>query len=78
MLNREQSTLVFINFKILLFKNRLFNANMVLFVLQYTLFSKHIGTGGLKVETFNHSHIILHVSIILGALIQSFVVKLYT
>lgn len=77
MLNWEQSTLVYLNFKTLFLKNWLFNANMLLFTLQYIIFRKYTGSGDLKMEIFNRNHIVLHISIILGALIQSFVVKSY-
>lgn len=77
MLNWDNYRLTAINLQTLLFRNLYFNINILLFTAQYIFYRKTVGSKGLNLAIFNRNHIILHVSIIVGALIQLSVVKRY-
>ncbi|OJU74733.1 MAG: hypothetical protein BGO09_08245 [Bacteroidetes bacterium 47-18] len=77
MLNWGNLPLMSINMQTLFFRNWSFNINLVLFAVQYFLYRKHTGTQDFDLKIFNRNHIILHVSIITGALLQMMVVKKY-
>lgn len=66
----KDSETFLINVKTLMFKNIFFNLSVFAFIIQYILY---IYVNGFKEKTimpFNRNHIILHISIILGAIIQ--------
>lgn len=77
MLNWNNRELLFTNMQTLVFRNLCFNLNVSLFILQYALYRKSAGKKGLDIAVFGKSHIILHISIIVGALIQMGFVKRY-
>ncbi len=77
MLNWGNLHLLGINIQTLFFRNWSFNANLSLFAVQYFLYRKHTGKQDFDLKLFNSNHIILHVSIITGALLQIMVVKKY-
>lgn len=70
MLNWGNSNALAINLTTLIFRNIYFNLNIILFlgVLLYT--NRFPKETSIKLEVFNRRHILLHISIILGALIQ--------
>ena len=74
MLNRDNSDLLGDNMLVLLFRNWYFNINMLLFLAEYIYFRKQADNTALQLHIFNPRHIILHISIILGAVIQLAVV----
>ncbi len=69
--NRELTTT---NMQILFFHNWYFNANMFLFLTGYMYVRFKEKTQGLQLLIFNRRHLILHISIIMGALLQLAVV----
>lgn len=77
MLNWGNRHSMSINVQTLFFRNWSFNTNLILFAVPYFLYRKHTGTQDFDVKIFNRNHIILHVSIIAGALLQMMVVKKY-
>jgi len=77
MLNWGNLHLMSINLQTLFFRNWSFNTNLMLFAVQYFLYRKNTGTRDFDLKIFNRNHIILHVSVITGALLQLLVVKKY-
>ncbi|GEM_PF-329776 len=77
MLNWEQSELLGANARMLFFQNTFFNVNILLFLIEYTYFRIKVEDNNLQIQTFNRRHIILHISIIVGAFIQLVVVQHY-
>jgi len=77
MLNWDNLHLMSINMQTLFFRNWSFNANLMLFAVQYFLYCKNTGTQAPDLKIFNRNHIILHVSIITGALLQMMVLNKY-
>lgn len=77
MLNWGNLQLMAINIQTLFFRNWSFNANLMLFAVQYFLYRRNAGTQDFDLKIFNRNHIILHISIIAGALLQMMVVKKY-
>lgn len=72
MLNWGVQEVIKQNILILFFKNWYFNTNIILFTLQYFILRKHIPAQPPEASIFNSRHIVLHISIILGALINGF------
>lgn len=72
MLNWGVQEVIKQNVLILFFKNWYFNTNIILFTLQYFILRKHIPAQPPEASIFNSRHIVLHISIILGALINGF------
>ena len=70
MLNWRNSDLVISNVLVLFFKNWYFNVNILLFLAEYIYFRAQTDNSNLQLQVFNQRHIILHVSIILGGVIQ--------
>ena len=70
MLNFNNQDLVIINLRTLLLRNLGFDLNIMLFAVQYALYRKQIGNKDLQIALFDRGHLILHISIILGAFIQ--------
>lgn len=70
MLNWKNSDLLGDNIRVLMFRNWFFNINILLFLAEYIYFRKQTDNTGLEIYPFNRRHMILHISIILGALIQ--------
>ena len=70
MLNWGHQQLIADNMMILLFRNWYFNINLLLFFAEYTYFRSKADNTDLQLQIFNSRHIILHISIILGAMIQ--------
>lgn len=77
MLNWKNRELLFTNMQTLLFRNLYFNLNILLFIFQYALYRKSAGKKDLDIAILSKGHIILHISIIVGALIQMGFVKRY-
>lgn len=72
-LNNKQE--MYINIKTFVFKNWFFNLNLVAFAFAYSRYRWEAKQDNLVLAAFNKRHIILHVSIILGAIIHSFIVE---
>lgn len=70
MLNWDNNDLLGQNMRVLMFRNWYFNANVILFLAEYIYFRSQNDNTELQMPLFSRSHIILHISIILGALIQ--------
>lgn len=70
MLNWKKSDLLGDNLLVLMFRNWYFNINIILFLSEYIYFRKQADNTALEIYPFNRRHIILHISIILGAVIQ--------
>lgn len=70
MLNWGDSRLLGNNLRVFLFKNWYFNINIILFGAEYIYFRMNSDNRNLTLPLFSRRHIILHISIILGALIQ--------
>ncbi len=70
MLNWGNQILLRQNMLVLMFWNWFFNINIILFLIEYIYFRKQNNSEALRMELFNRRHIILHISIILGAMMQ--------
>lgn len=70
MLNWNNPHLLGQNLLVLMFRNWYFNTNLMLFLAQYIYFRNQADNTQLQMPLFSRRHIILHISIILGALIQ--------
>ena len=70
MLNWNNRELLGQNILVLMFRNWYFNINMFLFLGQYIYFRNQSNNSQLQMPLFSKRHIILHISIILGALMQ--------
>lgn len=78
-LNWGDFKLTALNMEVLLFRNMFFNVSILFFAIEFFLFLK-TNPKEIRIEdigAFNVRHIILHISIIVGGLIQFFVVKKY-
>lgn len=73
MLNWGNIDLLGENIKVFMFKNWFFNINILVFAAEYLYFRSRADNSELEVFPFNRRHIILHVSIILGAVLQMIV-----
>ncbi len=69
-LNFDNQDLIIINMRTLMLRNPGFDLNILLFTMQYTFYRKQVGNKNLNIAVFNRGQIILHISIIVGALIQ--------
>jgi len=80
MLNWGNLDLLRLNFRTMLFKNVFFNINLILFaaeiILYYYLNRKEMIFSE-NIQIFSRNHLILHISILLGALLQFLVVRKY-
>jgi len=74
MLNWKSRDLLVDNISVLTFRNWYFNINMLLFLAEYIYFRFKSGNTGVELHLFNRRHIVLHISIILGAVVQLAVV----
>ncbi|WNM18474.1 DUF6498-containing protein [Flavobacterium capsici] len=74
MLNWGNRDLLGKNILVLMFRNWYFNANMLLFFAEYIYFRSKSDNTNLQMPLFSRRHIILHISIILGGLMQLAVV----
>lgn len=70
MLNWNNRKLLNNNVLVLMFHNWYFNINILLFLAEYIYFRVKIKDSALQLYIFNRRHIVLHISIILGAFIQ--------
>lgn len=70
MLNWGNRDLLGKNILVLMFRNGYFNANMLLFLAEYIYFRSRADNTDLQMPLFSRRHIILHISIILGGLMQ--------
>ena len=75
MLNFNNQDLVIINLRTLVLRNLSFDLNIMLFAVQYAVYRRNIGNKDLQIALFDRGHLILHISIILGAFIQMQFVK---
>lgn len=69
-LNLGNEKLMQQNILVVIFQNWYFNITMLLFSVEYIYFRKNEDNTSLALKIFNRRHIILHLSIILGGLIQ--------
>jgi hypothetical protein len=74
MLNWGDEKLMYQNISVILFKNWYFNFNIIAFVAQYAYYRNHAENSTLELRIFNRRHIILHLSVIIGGLIQMSIV----
>lgn len=72
MTNIHNTDLVIENMRVLFFRNVFFDLNILFFAIEYFFYIKNNEHYQPKVSPFNYRHIILHVSIIIGAFIQMF------
>ncbi len=77
MLNRDNGKLLGNNILVLMFRNWLFNINLLLFSAEYIYLRANADNRNLQLVIFNRRHIILHISILLGAFIQLVIVPAY-
>ncbi|MCB0539025.1 MAG: hypothetical protein KDE33_16045 [Bacteroidetes bacterium] len=77
MLNWKNTDLLGQNLLVLMFRNWYFNANIILFLAQYIYFRNQADNTNLQMPLFSRRHIILHISIILGAFIQLAIVPYF-
>lgn len=63
-----------LNANIMFFKNWWFNSNLLLFLIEYIFYRNVQHKGEVTIQVFNPRHIILHISIILGAFVQMLLV----
>ena len=78
MLNWNNWELMALNFETFLFRNIYFNISLFFFLAESVFFSylnRKTFDFSENVQAFNPRHLILHISIILGAIIQLFIVK---
>jgi hypothetical protein len=81
-LNWDNVHLMAINIRTLFFRNLYFNINILVFAAQYYLYRRNPDSDTIDqnlpgMSLFNRNHIILHISIIFGGLLQMAVVKRY-
>jgi len=77
MLNLKQTDIMVDNLSVFFFQNWYFNIYILLFFVEYVIMRIRYPNEDIEVVPFNYRHIIIHVSIILGAFIQmSFVMRL--
>ena len=62
------------NILVFFFRNWYFNINLILFSIQYIIYRYQSQKTEIAITVFNKRHIILHLSIILGAVIQMILV----
>ena len=62
------------NILVFFFRNWYFNINLILFSIQYIIYRHQSQKTEVAITVFNKRHIILHLSIILGAVIQMILV----
>lgn len=74
MLNFNNHTLLYNNMSVLVFQNTFFNLNIILFLTEYIYYRQQSDTKKISLTMFNKRHIILHISIILGAILQLVIV----
>lgn len=70
MLNWSDSERMGQNILVVIFRNWYFNLNILLFGLEYIYYRNQTDNSNLELQPFNRRHIILHISIILGAFMQ--------
>lgn len=70
LLNAKESGLIGKNASVFLFQNLYFNVNLILFFGEYLYYRSRQDNQNLKLEAFNRRHIILHLSILIGAFLQ--------
>lgn len=70
MLNWGDKELMGQNILVIIFRNWFFNTNLLLFLLEYIYFRNQTDNSNLELKVFNRRHIILHISIIVGAFMQ--------
>lgn len=58
------------NVQVFVMKNFYFNLTLALFLLEYIIYRYFENRKDLEIQIFNRRHIILHISIILGAVLQ--------
>lgn len=72
MANFRDTDLMIENMRVLFFRNVFFDLNIALFAIEYFFYVKNNADYKPRVAPFNSRHVILHVSIIIGAFIQMF------
>lgn len=77
MLNWGDHDLFGLNIQVFFFRNWFFNINLIVFAAQYVLYRREQKFNDIHLGVFNQRHIILHLSIIIGAMIQMFILKRY-
>jgi len=77
MLNWGNNQLMYLNLNVLFFRNWFFNTNLILFTAQYIFYRREQRFNDIHLGIFNSRHVILHLSIIIGAMIQMFILKRY-
>lgn len=70
MLNWKNQALLGQNIIVFLLRNWYFNFTVIIFILEYIFYRLNTDNTALQILPFNRRQIILHVSIILGAIIQ--------
>jgi hypothetical protein len=65
---------LFLNLQVVLFRNWTFNLNLILFFVGYIFYGRFNPGDFQNIHAFNPRHILLHISIIMGALIQMMLV----
>ncbi|MFV0604355.1 MAG: hypothetical protein ACK5NK_00815 [Niabella sp.] len=75
--NWDNTDLVILNFEVLLFRNIFFDCNLIVFALNVFYRTFYIHEYKTIDDAFNPRTIIMHISIILGAIISFFVVRRY-
>lgn len=73
--NWNNQELVFLNMKILFFKNWFFNINLLISLFEHLYFRKTKKIEGTQIGIFTPNMIVLHISIIIGGVLMFFVVK---
>ena len=69
-LNWSDKELLGQNILVVMFRNWFFNTNLLVFLLEYIYFRNQTDNSNLELKVFNRRHIILHISIIVGAFMQ--------
>ena len=73
-LNFSNKNLLRENILIFLFRNWYFNSSLLLFAIQHLIYRFSLKNKEVSIVVFNRRHIILHLSILLGAVVQHFLV----
>ncbi|HTO17428.1 MAG TPA: hypothetical protein VLZ83_16805 [Edaphocola sp.] len=73
-LNWNDQDLILKNFQILMFQNWFFNSNLLIFFFQHIYFRSQADNSNLQLSIFRRRHIVLHISILLGAFIQMLII----
>jgi hypothetical protein len=75
LLNFNNTDLMILNMKTLMLKNIYFDLNVLVFIIEYVFYRMMFAYIQNQNQIFNKRHIVLHISIIFGAIIQMLILR---